>query len=35
MGKTEPTASQHANAEGEISLEKIELREFRKEINAG
>ncbi|RXN04046.1 putative transposase element L1Md-A101/L1Md-A102/L1Md-A2 [Labeo rohita] len=35
MGETEPTASRHANAEGEIGLEKIleELREFRKENN--
>lgn len=32
-GETEPIASRHANAEGEIGLEKIlkELREFRKE----
>ncbi len=33
--ETKPTASRHANAEGEIGLEKIleELREFRKENN--
>ncbi len=33
--ETDPTASRHANAEGEIGLEKIreELREFRKENN--